>query len=358
MMQNRTGTLGLEAACSAVSWTTLDQKHLWGRNYDFDRLAEGTGMTFLPRGLKYQGVVSDEKMPAPHTAAYACAGVGILMEPTPVLYEGMNEKGLMGGQLYYRGFASYEKVSCPDEHSLQPPFLVYHLLAQCASVEEAVLWLRNKIKLADIPFFGTVPPLHWSFHDVSGETIVVEPDRDGLHIYRDTLGVMTNSPGYGWHRLNLLNYAGLRDRDYPTVELDGETLDQCFSGSGFQGLPGDWSSPSRFVRLAFMKKYASKGRNEEEGVSRMLHLFRSAAFPLGMVKVSHQSHVTELDRTVVPFDYTVYTSIYCAESLKAYWTTYENWRVQCLELGALLNRREPLTISLGNEPDFLDRTPR
>ena len=107
-----------------------------------------------------------------------------------------------------------------------------------------------------------------------------------------------------------------------------------------------------------MKKYASKGRNEEEGVSRMLHLFRSAAFPLGMVKVSHQSHVTELDRTVVPFDYTVYTSIYCAESLKAYWTTYENWRVQCLELGALLNRREPLTISLGNEPDFLDRTPR
>ena len=38
------------------------------------------------------------------------------------------------------------------------------------------------------------------------------------------------------------------------------------------------------------------------------------------MKVTHQSHITELDTQVVPYDYTVYTAIYCAESLCVYWT--------------------------------------
>lgn len=348
---------GLNAGCSALSWDTADGLCLWGRNYDFDRLADGAGMTFLPRGTCYQGVVGQPTAPAPHTSRYACAGVGLLFSPTPVLYEGINERGLMGGQLYYRGFADYAPAGQPDARTLQPPFLVYHLLAQCATVEEAVQMLEGAICLAALPFFGAVPPLHWAFRDAGGETIVVEPDRDGLHIYRNTLGVMTNSPGYPWHRLNLLNYAGLRDADYPELQMAGETLEQCFSGSGMQGLPGDWSSPARFVRLAFLKKHALPGRNEQEGVSRMFRLFESAAFPLGLVRVSHQSQVTELDSTVLPFDYTVYTTVYCAQTLRAYWTTYENQRIQCLDLGALRNRSQPLHLPLNPVPDILNRTP-
>ncbi len=349
--------LGLGAGCSALAWDTQDNRHLWGRNYDFDRLAQGSGMTVLPRGTQYYGVVCEEGCFAPHTASYACVGVGLALSPSPVLYEGVNERGLMGGQLYYRGFASFSE-GLPQDSSLQPPFLVYHLLAQCATVEEAVRCLEQDIQLKAIPMLGTVPPLHWSFRDRTGETIVVEPDRDGLHIYRNTLGVMTNSPGYPWHIQNLLNYAGIRDLDYPTVELEDMTLEQCFSGSGAQGLPGDWGSPSRFVRLAFLKKHAVKGENEIQGVSRMFHLFQSAAFPLGMVRVSHQSPVTELDKDVLPFDFTVYTSIYCAESARAYWTTYENQRVQYVDLLALADRKEPFTIPLCPDPDFLDCTPQ
>ncbi len=112
---------------------------------------------------------------------------------------------------------------------------------------------------------GTVPSLHWTFCDRTGESIVVEPDGDGLHIYRRTIGVMTNSPSYSWHRLNLLNYAGLRDLDYDAVQLCGDSIPQCFSGSGMQGLPGDFSSPSRFVRLAMLKKCAVPGENETTG---------------------------------------------------------------------------------------------
>ena len=141
-----------------------------------------------------------------------------------------------------------------------------------------------------------MPTLHWAFSDRTGEMIVVEPDRDGLKVYRNTIGVMTNSPGYSWHRLNLLNYAGIRDLDYDVLDLESDRLNQCFSGSGAQGLPGDWSSPSRFIRLAFLKKFCVKGRDESQGVANMLHLFQSAAFPLGIVRITEQGTVTEYDK--------------------------------------------------------------
>lgn len=342
------------AGCSALSWHTGDGKHLWGRNYDFDRLAEGSKVTVLPRGTTYWLLQAPDGTEERAAVRYACAGTGLLLGRTPVLYEGLNEAGLMGGQLYYRGFAHYGGPR-PHARPVQPPFLVLHLLAQCASVAEAAALLEEELALADIPLLGTVPPLHWSFSDTTGETMVVEPDTGGLHIYRRTLGVMTNSPGYPWHRLNLLNYAGLRDLDHASTPF-GDSLEQCFSGSGAQGLPGDWSSPSRFVRLAFLRRFAPSGETEESGVSRMFRLLQSAAFPLGAVRVSHQSPATDLDTDVLPFDYTVYTGVCCAESRRFYWTTYENQRIRYLELDPLLDCPAPLQFPLDEIPDFLPVT--
>ena len=110
---------------------------------------------------------------------------------------------------------------------------------------------------------------------------VIEPDVDGLHIYRSTVGVMTNSPGYPWHRTNLLNYVGLRDLDYDEWELEDNRLSQCFSGSGMQGLPGDWSSPSRFVRLAMLKKFGVKGQDDAPVPERCLPEWNGSGQPGG-----------------------------------------------------------------------------
>ena len=123
------------AGCSAVSWQTKDGCVLWGRNMDFNRMAQGSAPTFFPRGQvyytcgsKWEGnLVEDSRQ----TAAYAALGTGLIISPeSPVLYEGINEKGLMGGQLYYREFAHYEDAPQPGRLAVQPPFVVYHLLAQ------------------------------------------------------------------------------------------------------------------------------------------------------------------------------------------------------------------------------------
>ena len=126
-----------EAGCSALAWHTGDGKSLWGRNYDFDRLAEGARILVLPRGTPYRLLRAGDSGGEDHTAAvrYACAGTGLLLGPAPVLYEGLNEAGLMGGQLYYRGFAHYGEGPAAGARPIQPPFLVLHLLAQCATVE-------------------------------------------------------------------------------------------------------------------------------------------------------------------------------------------------------------------------------
>lgn len=345
----------LGAGCSAMSWTTRDDRHLWGRNFDFNRMAGESGVVYLPRGTRYR--TCSGPAGADCRALYAAVGTGLLLDnPSPVLYEGINEKGLMGGQLYYRGFARFEEELRQGTTALQPPLVVYHLLAQCASAAEAADMLERQVTLAAVPMLGTVPPLHWCFSDRTGETIVVEPDRDGLHLYRSTIGVMTNSPGYPWHRLNLLNYAGIRDLDYDTLEVAGDRLEQCFSGSGAQGLPGDWSSPSRFIRLAFLKKYGVQGAHEEEGVARMFRLFQSAAFPLGMVRVSQPGHVTELDEGVVDWDYTIYTAVMCAESRRFYWSSYENQRVQYVELSRLAESRSRMRFDCKGCPDFKNVT--
>ena len=350
--------LSAPSGCSALSWSAADGSHLWGRNLDFNRLAEGTALTFSPRGTVYHTCGCElERSACPETARtarYAALGTGLLFPPAfPVLYEGVNERGLMGGQLYYRGFAAYEGEARPGTQPLQPPFVVSHCLAQCATVQEVVRLLREEFTLVSVPLLGAVPPLHWSFCDRTGETVVIEPDADGLHIYRNTLGVMTNSPGYGWHRTNLLNYAALRDLDHDGVEFCGDRQAQCFSGSGAQGLPGDWSSPSRFVRLAFLRHTAAKAPGEEEAVARMFRLLQSAAFPLGAVRVSEPGEPTALDKDVVEFDYTIYTAIYCAESLRVYWTTYEDQRVRCADLNRLLARGEPVQFAFSRRPDFL-----
>ena len=140
----------MNAGCSALSWKTQDGKHLWGRNMDFNRLAQGSKISFIPRGTSYymRGTTMENNLREQErrTSAYAAVGTGFLMIPsTPVLYEGINEKGLMGGQLYYREFAHFEQQVREGTTALLPPFVVYHMLAQCDSVQQVVDTLQQQV---------------------------------------------------------------------------------------------------------------------------------------------------------------------------------------------------------------------
>lgn len=328
-----------EMGCSCLAWAAEEGGPLWGRNFDLNVLPPDTQVTFLPPGTAYAPCGAGT---AVMESRWGVVGVGTLAVPgAPMLYEGVNQMGLMGGQLNYRGFACYPDAPQDGTSAVPPGGVVYHLLARCASVAEAAEVLEREVTITAVPLLGTVPTVHWAFTDETGESMVVEPEADGLRIYRNALGVLTNSPGYPWQRMNLLNYAGVRDLDRDILDW-GEGLMPCFSGTGGQGLPGDWSSPSRFVRLAFLRRYARPGRTEEEGVARLFRLLQCAAFPFGAVRLEEEP----------PWEYTLYSAAACARSRRFYWTTYENQQVRYVDLPCLVERGVPARFLLDERPEF------
>ena len=77
--------------------------------------------------------------------------------------------------------------------------------------------------------------------------------KDGVHVYDDTVGVMTNSPDYPWHENNLNNYLTVTPKQHEPVNWLGKELHPMSQGSGNFGLPGDFTPVARFVRAAYLK---------------------------------------------------------------------------------------------------------
>lgn len=98
-----------EMGCSCLAWAAEEGGPLWGRNFDLNVLPPDTQVTFLPPGTAYAPCGAGT---AVMESRWGVVGVGTLAVPgAPMLYEGVNQMGLMGGQLNYRGFACYPGCS-------------------------------------------------------------------------------------------------------------------------------------------------------------------------------------------------------------------------------------------------------
>jgi len=317
----------LNMGCTCFSWETEDGRHLFGRTYDQCGDLQGNRITVVPRNYPLRLEVHAEG-PQYVRSRYAFVGMAVMGLASPIMVDGINEMGVMGGLLNYPGYAAYDVVRDSRHLNIHPGFLVGYLLGQCASVDEAASILPS-LNLTGEMIFGHEMKVHFIFSDKSGETIIVDPDSSGLQIYRDTIGVMANSPGYQWQQTNLYNYASVSNvqgpsRDYINVKHQGEEVS---SGGGF-GLPGDYSSPSRFVRMAVLKNYAVKGKDEVDGVSRMFHQFSSVDIPEGIVMRQEEGQVYSYHQTLC-------ISAMCAESTTYYFSTARCRRIQALRLHGL-----------------------
>ena len=114
---------------------------------------------------------------------------------------------------------------------------------------------------------GEVAGVHFFIQDKSGKSIAIEPVDGTLKLTDAPLGVMTNAPTYDWHMTNLNNYINLSVKDIDP-RSSAATLTALGSGAGLQGLPGDFTPPSRFVRAAMFSQAATpnadrRGRGAE-----------------------------------------------------------------------------------------------
>ena len=124
--------------------------------------------------------------------------------------------------------------------------------------------------------------VHWRIGEPSGRQVVLEIVGGVPHFYENEVGVLTNAPGFEWQLTNLNNYVNLYPGDAPVRRLDGVTLRPTGGNSGFLGLPGDATPPSRFVRAAFYRATAPQRATGFETVQQCFHLLNNFDIPIGI----------------------------------------------------------------------------
>lgn len=321
--------------CTAVSYLTKD--FYFGRNLDleYSYLEE---VAVVPRNFPF--VFRRAKEMKRH---FAMIGMAYIQEGFPLFYDAVNEKGLGLAGLNFPGNAHYEAEKQGREN-IAPFELIPRVLGSCATLKEARAFLES-VHLAAIPFSDKLPltPLHFFLADRSG-SLIIEPTAEGLKLYEDPYGVMTNNPPFPAMEAMIANYMQLTAEE--PVNRFGAPLKAYSRGMGSMGLPGDMSSASRFIKAAFVRNNSVAEEGELGSVNQFFHILTSVEQPRGCVKWGGK------------YEYTIYSSCCNGDKGIYYYTTYENRTIHGVDMRALdlesdrlfrfpLKRGE---LSLQNEP--------
>lgn len=259
--------------CTSVAMT--DGGFCFGRNMDIE-YSFGERVIITPRGFPFEFRRAGELR-----SHYAIIGMGTMRRGYPLYADGMNEHGLCMAGLSLPE-SVYPEMSA-DKREVSPFEFIPWVLGKCANLGD-VQALLKETALVNIPFGREVPltPLHWHIADRSG-SLAVECTSEGMRIWQNSVGVLTNSPEFGFHIKNLRQYLGLTS-EYPKARFWGSTELLPFGrGFGAIGLPGDFSPASRFVRAAFLLHCSPAEREESRRVSHFFHILDNAAMPRGSV---------------------------------------------------------------------------
>jgi len=237
----------------------------------------------------------------------------------PLYYDATNEKGLSMAGLYFPDNAVYQPMR-KNMDNITPSELIPWILCQCENTAQ-VKTLLNRTNLADIPYSDSYPqsPLHWMVSDRES-SIVIEPRENGLNIFDNPVGVLTNNPPFDYHIHNLSNYLNLTSEEATNRFAPDYKIEAYSRGMGGIGLPGDLSSASRFIRETFTKLNSVCDSNEVSSVSQFFHILGAVAQQRGCVKIGDD------------YEKTIYTSCCNIDKGIYYYTTYENQQITAVQL--------------------------
>ena len=311
--------------CTAATYHTKD--FYMGRTLDYE-FSYGNEIAITPR--KYEFIFRHAHKEGEFIrhvdgktvfqTKYAIIGMAHVAGKYPLYYDAVNEKGLGMAGLNFVGNAVYQDEQDGKENIAQFEFIPW-ILGTCATLEEAKV-LLSRINLTNTPFSEGLPtsPLHWILADESG-AVTIESMKDGIHIYENPVGVLTNNPPFEQQMFQLNNYMHLSPRQPENKFSDELSLHTYSRGMGALGLPGDLSSMSRFVRVAFTKMNAVSGDSEKESVSQFFHILGSVDQQRGCCEVADGK-----------YEITLYTSCWNANRGIYYYTTYENHQITAVHM--------------------------
>lgn len=298
--------------CTAVTYKTKD--FYFGRTLDYE-FSYNEEITITPRTYEFKFRNKDSI-----NNHYAIIGMAYIAENYPLYYDAINEKGLGMAGLNFVGNAYYNEPEDGKDNIAQFEFIPW-ILSQCATVKEAKV-LIEKINILNVSFNDQLPlaQLHWIIADAES-SITVEAVEEGIKVYDNPVGVLTNNPTFDKQLFALNNYINLSNKSPRNIFATDLKLQQYSRGMGAIGLPGDLSSQSRFVRATFVKMNSVSTDEENESVSQFFHILNS---------VDQQRGCCQLDDG--KYEITIYTS--CCNATKGvyYYTTYNNHQITAVNM--------------------------
>ncbi|MBE6010431.1 MAG: choloylglycine hydrolase family protein [Lachnospiraceae bacterium] len=298
--------------CTAATYQTKD--FYFGRTFDYE-FSYGEEVVVTPRDYRF-----DFRRKGQMSHHYAMIGTAFVADQYPLYYEAVNEKGLGMAGLNFAGNACYFEESA-DKDNISPFELIPWILSQCKTTADARI-LLDRINLVNIPFSDQLPlsPLHWIVAD-KDKAITVESVKDGLRVYDNPVGVMTNNPPFDQQLFSLNNYRHLQTTNPENTFSTGLDLDAYSRGMGGIGLPGDLSSQSRFARVAFTKMNSLSKDDEMSSVSQFFHILESVAQPRGLCNLGNEK-----------YEITIYTSCFNTRTGVQYYNCYDNHQISKVDM--------------------------
>lgn len=299
--------------CSAANYLTKD--HYFGRNFDYE-ISYNEQVMITPRNyeLKFRKIDDIKNH-------HAIIGIAAGINEYPLYYDATNEKGLSMAGLNFDGYTEYKEY---DENKLNiTPFeFIPYILGKFETVTEVKEALKE-INLVKINFSDNLPlsPLHWIISD-SEKSITVECLKEGLKVYDNPLGILTNNPPFDLQMFNLNNYRTVSNKTPDNDFIKSLDLNVYSRGMGGIGIPGDLSSMSRFVKLAFTLTNSISDDTELESVNQFFHILASVEQQNGC------TFIEDPDK----YEYTIYTS--CVNTNKGiyYYKTYEDNQINAVNM--------------------------
>ena len=346
------GAVPFAQACTGIRLIAADGTVVHARTLEFGTDLQ-SNILMIPRGFARIGTTPDGKEGLKWKAKYA--SVGANGAGLPVLFDGLNEKGLAAGLFYFPTSAGYMPYTAADAPKTIAQWeLGSWILENFANVDEVKANLGNVVVPAVVfKGWGFAPEAHYIVHDATGKSIVIEYVGGKLHVHDDPLGVITNSPTFDWHMTNLRNYINFSMTNVPPVKLGSVTLQPLGQGTGMLGLPGDFTPPSRFVRAVAFSQSVLQPKTGDDAVLEAFHVLNQFDIPKGAARDREKD-----EHGNIQADYTLWTAASNLKTKQYNFRTYDNSQIRMVDLSKMnLDGKEITTISMKGPEVIKSLTP-
>lgn len=294
--------------CTAITLQSAEDENFFGRTLDFSYPLE-PGIYIVPKNYEWYMAATMTKC----IDRYSFICVGQKVDEMIGVYDGVNEQGFAAAALYFKDYGYYN-LPIQNKNPIGSADFLHYILGSCSCVDDLKELLKNVVIVSQSDDANRPSdPLHWIATDRSGKSVVIEQTRMGLKIFKNPIGVLTNSPDFYWQITNLRNYMDV-SVDQPKKAYWGNLPLTSFGhGGGSTPLPGGFTSPERFVRASFLKTHVQVSQSQSEAIMTFFHIMKSLFIPKGIVRTERGA-----------YEYSKYVALMNTNTCEYYFKTQEN----------------------------------